>query len=95
MQFIKFHQADPDYRVPQAEVVVSVGQIVKIEPRYYQTGPDGADWLTQVTRPNLEEISQGTQRHYVVHDSLGNRYSSATASEEGRGIIEKIWMEAK
>ena len=95
MQFIKFLQRDPDYKVRPAEVIVSVGQIVKIEPRYYETGADGQRWKTQVTHYGQEEALKGIQREYIVFDSLSNEYNSDAATEEGRAIIEKLWMDAK
>lgn len=95
MEWIRFLQPDPDYKVRPSEVVVSTGQIVKIEPRYYQVGPDGTRWLTQVSREDQQEFRDGTQRVFILYDSLGNKYNSDTASQEGRAVIERIWMEAR
>lgn len=94
MEFIRFLQPDPDYKVVPSEVVVSVGQIVKIEPRYFETA-DGKRFLTQVTKYGQAELLKGIERLYIVYDSLGNKYSSESASEEGRAVIERIWMSAK
>ena len=94
LQFIRFMQPDPDYKVRPAEVVVSVGQIVKIEPRYYETSPDDQAFLKRVTHYGENEALKGIQRQYIVYDSLGNKYNSDAATEEGRTLIERLWMEA-
>jgi hypothetical protein len=94
MEFIRFLQPDPDYKVVPSEVVISVGQIVKLEPRYFETS-GGKRFLTQVTKYGEEELMKGIERLYIVYDSLGNKYSSETASDEGRAVIERIWMSAK
>lgn len=95
MEFIRFMQPDPDYKVRPAQVVVSVGQIVKIEPRYFETDASGKRFLYQVATPDEDDVLKGIQKAYVVYDSLGNKYLSDTASDEGREIIERIWLEAK
>lgn len=94
LQFIKFMQPDPDYKVRPAEVVVSVGQIVKIEPRYFETSADDQAFLKQVTHYGEDEALKGVRRQYIVYDSLGNVYNSEAATEEGRTLIEKMWMGA-
>lgn len=95
MEFIRFLQADPEYPPRKAEVIVSVGQIVKIEPRYYATGPEGKKYLTQVTVYGEKELMEGLRCDYILFDSLGNKYDSTRATDEGRALIERIWLEAR
>jgi hypothetical protein len=96
MEFIKFLQPDPHYgKGVQSEVVVAVGQIVKIEPVWYVEDEKEERWRTHVAVPSEVELQQGCQKEYRIHDSLGNVYDSETASQEGRQIIERIWLGAK
>lgn len=93
MQFIKFTQCDPDYPSRLAEVVVQVGQIVKIEPVWFET--KGVDrYLCQVERPGEEELFRGLEKCYRVFDSLGNVYDSDSLSADARDHIERIWLNA-
>jgi hypothetical protein len=93
MQFIKFTQPDPSYKGRPAEVVLNVGQIVKIEPRWYEETEHGR-YLAYVGIPDSEALERGLQKEYVLFDSLGNQYESNLASEKGRDLIEQLWLDA-
>jgi hypothetical protein len=95
MTFIRFQQPDPEFNgVGSAEVIVAVAQIVKIVPRYYQLNAAGDRFPAQVTKFGEEELLKGLQRTYTIWDSLGNTYSSDSASDAGRKFIEQLWMDA-
>jgi hypothetical protein len=97
MEFLRFTQRDPEYGEGfSAQVVVSVAQIVKVEPRWYATDAKGQRFLAQAASPGEEELMEGLQKSYLIFDSLGNRYSSELlATDDGRKAIERIWLEAK
>jgi hypothetical protein len=95
MEYLRFFQNDPFYKVKQSQVILSVGQIVKIEPVYYVTNKDGERFRTNVEEPTEDEIVRGIGREFVIYDSLGNTYATETLSEDGRSLIEGIWKSAK
>ena len=98
MQFIRFIQLDPNYGKCglKSEIIVQLGQIVKIEPRWTQTAENGDKALMYVGQDDdTDACLPDTHREYIVHDSLGNTYSSDTATEEGKRIISELWKSAK
>jgi hypothetical protein len=95
MDFLRFFQDDPHYKARNSQVAVAAGQIVKIEPVYYETNQKGERFLTQVTEPTEEELLKGIDHEFVLTDSLGNQYASETLSEEARDFIKQIWRDAK
>jgi hypothetical protein len=97
MQFIRFMQLDPTYGECglSSEVIVQVGQIVKIEPLWTDIGEDGRKTMKYVG-PNDDSgaIDVTTHKEFIVKDSLGNSYSSDTASKEAHDFIESLWRSA-
>ncbi len=88
-------QPDPNHGKLEGEVIVNVGQIVKIEPEWYTETPEGERWLVYVRKPTEDDVMKGYRKVYRLHDSLGNRYFSEAATEESQRRIEQLWNDTK
>ena len=96
MTFIKFLQRDSSCGAITSEVVVNIGQIVKIEPVWYEETADGRKARVTVDVSEMEDATlQGYQKGYTLYDSLGGVWSSFHAANEGgRDKIEQLWLDA-
>jgi hypothetical protein len=93
--FIRFTQTDPNYGPNPTEVVVNVGQIVKIVPVWYEVGADGERYLAYEPKDDAAALERLRQKEYEIYDSIGGKYPSEHTTPEGRALIETIWRNAK
>ena len=95
--FLRFIQPDPNYGKAElgSEVIVNVGQIVKIEPEWFTETPEGKRFLVYVGKPSEDDVMKGHRRVFRLYDSLGNRYFSEAATEESQRVIERLWNDTK
>ncbi|HEX8522040.1 MAG TPA: hypothetical protein VF669_07270 [Tepidisphaeraceae bacterium] len=90
---IKFSMPSVTHATQLTPVLVSVSHIVRIVPCYFiESG--GQRMMTTVENDAAAAREKGLRRTFMVFDSLGGQYDSASASAAGQSLLERMWIES-
>ena len=90
---IKLRLLDPAAGSKNPSVLLSLAHLVRLVPEYYQDG-DGKRMVTQQTDDDPAQRQGGIKRSFIIHDDIGGRYESHSASREAQALLEQIWAES-
>lgn len=92
LRFIRVRQVDPNYGSKLCDAIVNVSMIVRIIPRWYESGPTGSKHPMYVDIPGPELLEKGIQKDYLFYDATGQEFYTSVCDKETRDFIEKIWI---
>ena len=89
---IKFSMPSVTDASQQTRVLVMVAHIVRIVPCYFVES--GGKRMVTTVENETAASEKGLRRTFMVYDSLGGHYDSASASASGQSLLERMWVES-